>query len=169
MLIAIVSDIHDNLTNLEKFLNWCRDQKVAKIIFCGDTTTIDTMARLDAATKSGFPDEIFVARGNIELYEESELAPYKNLNYCGEIGIIELGGLNIGLCHEPEKIERLMEITPTDLDFIFYGHTHKPWLEKRGATTVANPGNLANVFHQPTFAVLNTGNKKLELKILADL
>jgi hypothetical protein len=165
MLIAIISDIHDNLVNLKKFLTWSRDQGIEKIIFCGDTTTGDTAAYL----AGNFPGEIFVARGNIELYEEKELKPFKNVSYGGEIGIIELDGLNIAFCHEPEKIEQALKIAPRNPDFIFYGHTHKPWLDKRGSTIVANPGNLANIFHQPTFAVLDTATRKLDLKILADL
>ena len=165
MLIAILADIHDNLPNLDKFLSWCRNNKIETIIFCGDTTTIETAAHLAA----GFPGEIFMTRGNIEFYKEAELDKYKNIHYVGEIGIIELGGLTLGICHEPEKIDRLLEIAPIDPDFIFYGHTHKPWTEKRGATTVANPGNLANEFYQPTFAVLETTTKKLDLKILADV
>lgn len=165
MLIAILSDIHDNLPNLDKFLSWCRDNKIAKIIFCGDTTTIETASHLAA----GFNGQIYMTLGNIEFYDERELEKCKNINYVGEIGIIEIDNLTIGICHEPEKIERLLEIAPVDPDFIFYGHTHKPWTEKRGSTTVANPGNLANQFYQPTFAVLDTTIKKLDLKILADV
>lgn len=165
MLIAIISDIHDNLVNLEKCLNWCREKRIAKLIFCGDTTNIHTMTYLAA----NFSGEIFVVRGNIELYEEAELKNLKNINYLGEIGLIELDKLKIAICHEPEKINRALEIAPDNLNFIFYGHTHKPWLEKRGQTAIVNPGNIANIFHAPTFAILDTATKKLELKILADL
>jgi hypothetical protein len=165
MLISILSDIHDNLANLEKCLTWSKNNKIEKVIFCGDTTTIETAAYLAA----NFSGEIFVVRGNIEIYDETELAGYKNINYCGEIGLAEIGGLNIGFCHEPEKITKILALAPAAPDFIFYGHTHKPWLEKRGTTNVVNPGNVASVWHQATFATLDTANKKLELKIIADI
>ena len=165
MFIAIISDIHDNLANLDKCLSWCRNHKIEKILCCGDMTTGETAAWLAA----NFNGEIFVIRGNIELYRENDLDKCKNIRYCGELGIIELGGLHIGLCHEPEKISELSEIAPQDLNFIFYGHTHKPWLSKHGSAIVVNPGNIAGTFHQATFATLDTATEKLELKLVADL
>lgn len=165
MLIVIISDIHDNLMNLEKCLKWSLRHQAKKIICCGDVTNSETVNFL----ATNFPGEIFLTAGNLELYNEDELAKYKNINYCGEIGIIEIDGLNIGLCHEPEKIDRLLESSPSDLNFIFCGHTHKPWLEKRGSGTAVNPGNLAGVWHQATFATLETDTKKLALKIVGEL
>jgi hypothetical protein len=164
MLIAIISDIHDNLINLANALTWCRNQNITKIIFCGDTTTLETIKNL-----AQFPGEIFMVRGNIELYEKSELAEFKNLKYYGATGSLNLNNLHIGLCHEPYKIERLIKSTETKLDYIFYGHTHKPWLEQRGVTAIINPGNIAGVWYQATFATLNTVTRKIELKILGRL
>lgn len=165
MLIAIISDIHDNIANLNKCLNWCRDNGVEQIITCGDMTNLDTMRYLSA----GFSGDIFLVAGNMELYNESDLSEFKNIKYSGEIGLRDIGGLTIGFCHEPQKTKRVMELALSAPNFIFYGHTHKPWLEHEGETIIVNPGNLAGVFHQATFAVLNTANKKLDLKIVADL
>lgn len=165
MLLAVLSDIHDNLANLDKCLNWCHSNSVAKIIFCGDTTTLETLDYLAA----NFSGEIFMVRGNIELYDPAESPLPANVSYHGEYGRMEVDGLKIGLCHEPEEIKKVLALSPETPDFIFYGHTHTPWLKKQGNTTIANPGNLAGTFHQATFATLDTETKKLELKILADL
>lgn len=165
MLIAVISDIHDNLACLEKCLTWCRQNKVANIVCCGDITNIET---IDYLAKN-FLGEIFVVAGNAEIYEEKDVAKLANIHFGGDISINEIGGLNIGLCHQPEKIKKIEELTPINLDFIFYGHTHKPDLKKEGNTIIANPGTLAGVFSQATFAVLDTDKKNLELKILADL
>jgi len=165
MLIAIISDIHDNLANLEKCLTWCRQNNVDDIICCGDITTLESCKYLS----KNFSGEIYIVAGNAEIYEESQLNKLNNIHYCGEIGINEFAGLNIGFCHEPEKIEKLKELSPSDLDFIFYGHTHKPWLEKKGKTISANPGTVAGIFSQATFATLETTQKNLALKIIADL
>ena len=45
MLIAIISDIHDNIPNLKKVLDYCRENKVEKIICCGDLATLETTRR----------------------------------------------------------------------------------------------------------------------------
>lgn len=165
MLIAVISDIHDNLVNLKKCLNWCRQNSVVKLICCGDVTNLETIIYL----ARNFSGEIFLVRGNIEIYPETELASFKNINYGGEISFNKIDDLNIGLCHEPRKIERVKKMAPSVLDFIFYGHTHKPWIEKDGATIIANPGTLGGVFNPATFAIFDTTKKNLELKVLADL
>jgi putative phosphoesterase len=164
MLIAIISDIHDNLVNLNICLNWCKTNGVTKIIFCGDTTTLETIKNL-----ARFNGEIFIVRGNIELFEASELKKFPNLTYYGEIGILDLGGLRLGLVHEPKKILLLLKSADPQPDYIFYGHTHQPWLEQRQGLKIVNPGNLAGTFYQATFATLDTVSRKLELKILAQL
>lgn len=165
MLIAIISDIHDNIPNLEKCLNWCKEKHVEKLICCGDVTNLETVSNL----ANNFTGEIFIAEGNCRLYEESDLSLFKNITYCGEVGIKEEDGLKIGFCHEKRKIIKMLSISAEPLDFIFYGHSHKPWIEKKGVSTIANPGNLAGVWNPATFAVLDTTNKKLELKILSEL
>ncbi len=165
MLIAIISDIHDNIANLEKCLTWCRQNKITSLVCCGDITTLESMDYL----AQNFPGEIFVVTGNAEIYQEKEIGKLKNVNFYGEIGINEINGVKIGFCHEPEKIKKIQELSPYDLDFIFYGHTHKPWLEKKNNTLIVNPGTVAGVFTQATFAVLDSDAKNLTLKIIADL
>ncbi len=165
MLIAIISDIHDNLTNLKNCLDYLKDREVSKIICCGDITNLNTIKNL----AKNFLGEIFIVSGNADLYNEKDLSKFSNINYHGEIAITELAGLNIAYCHEPEKIKKAKELAPLTLDFIFYGHTHKPWIENDGKTIIANPGNLAGIFNSATFAILETDTKNLELKIVADL
>ncbi|MDP2944350.1 MAG: YfcE family phosphodiesterase [bacterium] len=167
MLIAIISDIHDNIANLKKCLDWCGQNEVEKIIQLGDITTLETINYL----AKNFFGEIFMVSGNLEIYRADELAEYKykNIRDSGEIGLKKIGGLTIGFCHEPKNIKKVLKLTPTTPDFIFYGHTHKPWLEHDGETIIANPGNVSGTFHQATFAVLDTATKKLDLKIIADL
>ncbi|MHB8903503.1 MAG: metallophosphoesterase family protein [Patescibacteria group bacterium] len=165
MILAIISDIHDNLANLEKCLNWCKKNKVAKIICPGDITNSETLNYLS----NNFKGEIFLVSGNAELYEESELKLYKNINYGGEFFIFKIENLNIGLCHRPEITNKIMASAKIKLDFIFHGHTHQPWLKNKGATIIVNPGNLAGEFNEATFAFLDTASRKLELKVLAEL
>lgn len=110
-----------------------------------------------------------MVRGNIELWEEEEIKTYKNILYYGEAGTKKIAGINLGFCHEPDEINKLIERSDPKPNFIFYGHTHKPGLEKRGLTVLVNPGNIAGVWYPATFAVLDTAKKKLDLKILTNL
>jgi putative phosphoesterase len=165
MLIAVISDIHDNLLNLEKCLAWCRAQKISKMICCGDVCDADTLKFL----AQNFPGKIFLVEGNGETFTESDLKGLENIDYRQEIGVEKISGLNLGFCHQSKAIDKVIESSSKALDFIFFGHSHKPWLERRDQIFLANPGNLSGTFYQATFATLDTKNKKLDLKILAHL
>jgi hypothetical protein len=163
MLVAIISDIHDNLVNLKKCLVWCRENNIEKIICCGDITNSETLEYLS----NSFSKEIILVRGNMEIYEEGEENNFSNFKYLGRYGVAEIEGKKIGACHEPFLIEKVSGLR--DCDFIFYGHTHKPFLEVRDKTQIVNPGTLGGVFQRATFAVWDTENRKLELKLLETL
>ncbi|MDD2354082.1 MAG: YfcE family phosphodiesterase [Patescibacteria group bacterium] len=162
MKIAIISDSHDNLDNLKICFSIIKKEKIKKIICCGDVCSLDTLKFIS----TNFLGEIFLVTGNAETYQEKDLKKIKNITYQGLLGYIKINNLNIGFCHKPTELKELQLKAKTKLDFIFYGHTHKPWLEKKLNTFLANPGNVAGIFYQPTFALLNTINKKLELKLI---
>lgn len=161
MKVAIISDIHDNLANLKKCLDWCSENKIERIICCGDVANNDTLKFLD----SNFKDKIFLVKGNADNFSDSDVIKYKNIEYIGKIGKIKIGDKNIGLCHEPFLIDKALELG--ECDIIFYGHTHKPFIEEKNGISLVNPGNLANVRFQPSFAFWDAQKGKLELKILS--
>jgi len=163
MKIGIIADIHDNLINLEKFLKWSKENKIDRIFCCGDVTNWETIKYLS----ENFSGEIHIIRGNMDIYYEEELEYYKNYENHGRYGSLELAGYKIGLCHEPDFFENVKEMC--ECEIVFYGHTHKPFIETRGKTQFVNPGTLGGVFQRGTFAVWDTENKKLELKMVDDL
>jgi len=166
MKIAIVSDSHDNLANLEKFLGYAEKEGVELVIHCGDVTNAETLEML----AKSFPGPIHFVYGNVannpeDLAEVAEKLP--NLHLYGHEGKIEVEGKVLGFCHKPEEAQGLSQ--KGNFDFIFYGHTHLPWVEKRGSTLLVNPGTLGGVFTEPTFTFLDIGSNKLELKRLQSL
>lgn len=159
MKFLVISDIHDNLVNLEKCINWGRGEKIANAICCGDMVNAETLKYLADNFKS-----IYLARGNMEIYDEAEIKKYDNINYLGRFGVFELDGKTAGLCHEPWFIKKVLEIKKCDV--VFYGHTHEPWVEEKDGRITANPGTLGGVFSKASFAVWDGASNKLELKIL---
>lgn len=164
MKIAIIADVHDNLPNLKKFINWANFNDIQIIICAGDLTNEETANYL--ADK--FNKNIYIVSGNQELYEPSVFHDHDNVHHLGKTGIFLLAGIKIGLCHEPHYVHELLEKRP-DLDFIFYGHTHKPWIEMHQDTKIINPGTLGGVFQKASFAIYDTDYKELKLKILENL
>ena len=163
MKVAIISDIHDNLVNLDKCLSWCRDNNIVNLICCGDVTNTETLGKI----ANGFAGTVFLVRGNMEIYEEGEEAAWKNINYLGRFGIAEIGGHQVGICHEPEFIGKIK--VKNACDIIFYGHTHKPWIEEKNGVKIINPGTLGGVFQKATFAVWDSEVAEPELKILEEM
>jgi hypothetical protein len=169
MKISIISDIHDNLVNLEKFLEWCRKNKVEKIICCGDITNGETLGILAGYKykKNANFKKIYLVRGNMEIYNEDELFAYDNIENGGRTAVWNIGGRVIGACHEPFLIKEVFaKSREGNIDIIFYGHTHKPWIEEKNNTKIVNPGTLGGIFTRATFAVYDTETGAPELKIL---
>jgi putative phosphoesterase len=162
MILAIISDIHDNQINLKKSLDFCLKNKITKLICCGDVGNFDTLKYLS----TNFVGEIFLIEGNADIYSLDEIKTLNNISYQGLIGYTTIDSINIGFCHKSIDLEKVKKNSKIKLNFIFYGHSHKPWLEKKDDIMIVNPGNVAGIFYQATFAVFNTQNKTLKLEII---
>jgi len=180
MKVAIISDTHDNLATLAKFLAYIRENPVQAVIHCGDIASGETLEYL----AEGFKGPIFACLGNMDYERSVETAAAKLSNRVElfkNFGQAEFDGLKIGFCHHREVA--LRHCGSQEFNFVFYGHTHKPWKEEivprssSGSSNpldgsdspncvLANPGNLAGMISKATFAVLDAQTKKLELKIV---
>lgn len=170
MKIAIISDTHDNIPNLEKFLSWAEKNKIEKIIHCGDIASPEVVELLIKK----FP--LHLVFGNMDENHREAISrmAHPNLTVYGDEGKmkIEAGkklikSAKAAFCHLPERARELAESGRYNL--VFYGHTHKPWLEDLDDCQIINPGTLGGVFSKATFAVYDTQENKLDLKILEQL
>jgi len=180
MKIAIFSDSHDNIPNLKTALDYVNKEKINILIHLGD---LAAPAMLSEVIEPNFNlsagKEIHMVFGNVGDPDMlTEMAKkYKNVKIHGERGEIEIENKKIAFCHFPEEAKKMAQ---TGLyDIVFYGHTHKPWLEtikqyskiakEQKDIRLVNPGTLAGLFNKATFAVYDTSTDKLELKILEKL
>jgi uncharacterized protein len=164
MKIAVISDSHDNLANIAKAADILKKEKIKTVLHCGD---ICSPASLSEILKT-FSGRIQIVFGNADS-DRSGLAEVGSKNpgrpeIQGESADIEISGKKIAFCHSPESARVLA--ARQKYDFVFYGHTHKPWEERIGRTELVNPGNLAGLFYRATLAVCDLKTGKLELKIL---
>lgn len=182
MKIAIMSDSHDNIPNMEKALKYINEQGINFIIHCGD---LAAPSMLTQVMIPNFKGQIHLVYGNVgdnDLLDEMT-KPYKNVKVHGERGEVEVEGKKtslasesrrVGFCHFPDEAKQMAQTG--QFDIVFYGHTHKPWEENYQPTTInsqpvriVNPGTLAGMFYKATFAIYDTSSDKLELKILEKL
>lgn len=158
-MLAIISDTHDNLVNLDKILSYCREHGIKHLAHAGDLTNAETLDYL----ANNFPGHIWLVSGNCNLFEDKLTDKYDNITFLGRRGgVFDYQGLKIGLCHEPRLIENLLNEHP-ELDFIFYGHTHKPWESQVDSTRLINPGNAAGTRYEATFAAYEPKTDDLRL------
>jgi putative phosphoesterase len=167
MNIAIISDIHDNLPNLQKVLDYCAKNSVEKLICCGDLATLETLDFLN----DNFAGEIFFAFGNMDAGHIADYpfkgAHYKHTEIFPDFGHVEIAQKKLAFVHFPEVARQLCE--SGKYDFVFHGHTHKPWTQVLGKCTLLNPGNVANQMYAPTFAVWNTSDNSFILVRINEL
>ena len=165
MLIAVISDSHDNIVNIDKMLGLAKKEKIKIILHCGDICAAGVLRYI----AQNFSGDIYFILGNIHSEAEKFIKyekKFPNLHFQKEEGLVKIPGLKhkIALIHHPKDAKAL--VTTDQYDFIFYGHTHKPWIEQIDQTILANPGTMAGMFTKATFATWDTATGKLELKIL---
>ncbi|MCL5795449.1 MAG: metallophosphatase family protein [Patescibacteria group bacterium] len=191
MKLAIFSDSHDNIPNIKKALKFIKDQGIEIIIHCGDLSAPSVMTEV---IKPNFNGKLYMVNGNVgdpDLLKEVA-KKYKDVKVYDVEGSVEIDGIKIGFTHFPDIAKKLAQ--SGKYDYVFYGHSHKPWMEKiskskiqmsnqiqssnfniqnelpnqpiNQSTILVNPGTLAGMFYKATFAILDTKTNKLELKIL---
>lgn len=161
MKVAIFSDLHDNLPNLNLFLSWVIKNQVGSLIFCGDLANNETLKYL----AENFTDKIYMVGGNADSFYLSDTKKFKNIIYAEDKLVFKIDNQKIIIAHKPNDLRRYLSEN-NSYNFAFYGHTHKPWIKQEDGVIVANPGTLKEVFGKSSFAILDSETGKLELKIL---
>ena len=166
MKIAIISDSHDNLANIEKLVDYLKKEKIKIILHCGDVCAPMILTEI----MKKFSGKMHLVFGNVDgdQFRMTQISSKNNqLKIWGEVGEIEINKKKIAFVHFPQFAEALAVSEKYDL--VFYGHTHKPGYKKIGKTELINPGNLAGLYYQASFAVYDFKNNKLKLIILSKL
>lgn len=164
MKIAIISDSHDNVSRIDQILEMLKKENINIIIHCGDVCAPGVMKYI--AEK--FEGKIYLSLGNVDgdhdMMEKIANEQFKNIDLFEKYGEIEIDNIKIAFTHFPEKAKELA--STGKYNFVFYGHTHKPWEEEINNCKLLNPGTLAGLFNKSTFAILDTETKKVKLQIL---
>lgn len=155
MLIAVISDTHDNLFRLERVIKEINSRNINLVFHCGDIglKTIEMLKNekfLVYATCGNGDDYDFLKKAiinsNIKLFEDA-----------GEAKIEEV---NIAITHYPD-LARLLA-SSKKYNIIFYGHTHKKKVEEIYNTKLVNPGDVEGRNDRPSFLIYNTTTMDIE-------
>jgi len=161
MLIAILSDIHDNIWNLEKVLPQLEEAEA--LLFCGDFCAPFTLKMM----ADGFSGPVHCVFGNNDgdAFLLSRIARRAdNVTLYPQMGELELGGKKIAFIHYPHIATGLA--ASGKYDAVFSGHTHEHKVEKMGFTLWADPGEVMGRFGQPSFGLYDTDSGEFTLRAI---
>lgn len=161
MKIAVFSDIHDNILNLEKFFTAIKSQNVTQLICLGDFINPGIVKRI---IDSGY--KTYAVWGNndgekvvITRFAEQSKGNFEISNNCE--GIFNIDGKKVYTNHYPE-------IAPTvaksgDFDAVFYGHNHEQYYQKlENGCILCNPGEISgHKTGKVTYAIWDTEAKEV--------
>ena len=166
MKFVIISDTHGNVTNFKKVIDWIQKENIQLILHCGDIGDPESLEN----SLEEFKGKFLGVFGNMDTNYKILIEDYNKISkvkIAEKILETKIENKNIAITHKPDDARRLAESEKFDL--VFYGHTHRPWEEKIGDCRMINPGELAGQIFKPTFAIYNTDQDFLELKILENL
>lgn len=158
MRIAILSDIHDNLWNLDAAMRRVRDCDL--LICCGDLCSpfvIDELAK--------FPRDVHVVFGNndADLYRiTAKAGKNPRIHLHGELFEAVLDGKRLAVNHF-DYIARPFAKSG-NYDLVCFGHNHEFEVSRAGSCLLINPGPIMGAKFStgqwqdttPTFVVYDT-------------
>lgn len=150
MRIAILSDSHDNIWNLEKALVDVGRQGCEALLHCGDLVAPFILAQMAQA----FDGPIHVVEGNNDgdgRLQQQVAAGFPQITLHGPYAELELGGRQVALIHYPEPARRIAQSGTFDL--VCYGHDHLKHWERIGNCLLVNPGELMGRYGSPSWGI----------------
>jgi len=157
MRIAVMSDIHDNIWQLEKAL--ARLEGVQQLMFCGDFCAPFTLKQI----AEGFPGPVHAVFGNNDgdRYLLMKIASgFSHVHLHGEFAELIADKMKIAVNHYPEIARPIAESGRYDV--VFYGHNHTHKIERIGSTDLINPGEIMGRFGRSTFVIYDTSSRQGE-------
>ena len=160
MKVAIFSDTHDNVENVKKLIEKLNEEEIGCAFHCGDIVspfTLKMFKKLKA--------KVYVVFGNNDGDKVNLLkSKPKNVEIFNLFGETEIENKKIAFTHY--DFFALALAFTKKYDYVFFGHTHKKTKMKIGKTLLINPGEILGYFSQPSYAILNLKNGKVEFKLL---
>jgi len=156
MIIGLISDTHDNISNILKAKEIFRQKKVELIIHAGDIIAPKTVEFFQGI-------KTWFVKGNCD--GDTENIDFKaekvGGKYLGDVGSFDIGEKEFCVYHGTDKEMLRKLIQSKKYDYIITGHTHDIMDFKEGKTRVINPG-AHYYMSQNSIAILDTEKDSVE-------
>jgi putative phosphoesterase len=163
MKVAVISDSHDHIWNLQKVLDEIKNN-VDEVVHCGDIVAPFSIKLLSTAKLS---THLFFGNNDGDISGLIEKAA-KNIKWVPirkEFGEIIFNNRKIAFCHYKKMADFLAK--SSKYDAVFYGHTHVPDNKKANSTLLLNPGAVCGIQNgkpaKATYAIYDTETNSAEI------
>lgn len=141
MEIGVLSDTHDNLSNITMVLETCRDRGIETLIHCGDLTSLEMVSHF-----KGF--RVIYTMGNMDTAAGTIHKRFKKMredNFVGAVFKGQINGVPIAVTHSHLDSELSNLISHQRYRWVFHGHTHQRRDEVIKGARIVNPGALGGL------------------------
>ncbi len=151
MKIAVMSDTHDHLENVEKAVALATERGADVLLHCGDICSPFVMDRL-----APFEGPVHVVFGNNDgdpLTISRIAERFSNITVHHHTGVIETEKGLVAFTHYPEHGKGLA--ATGSYAVVFSGHTHIRMAEEINGTPHINPGEIMGLLERPGFVIFD--------------
>jgi putative phosphoesterase len=158
MKIAVMSDSHDHLENVDKAVVLANEKGADMLLHCGDICSPFVMDRL-----APFKGPVYVVFGNNDgdHFTIGQIADrFSNITIHHHTGIIETEKGLVAFTHYPEHGKGLA--ATGNYAAVFSGHTHIRTREIVNDTPHINPGEIMGLLERPGFVIFDLESGEME-------
>jgi len=152
--IAIISDSHDNLTNLKKSVTYLNNIKIDFLFHCGDIVSpfsLRILNELNCDYRAVFGNN----DGEWLMLNEISNGRIFKPSY-----FFEIYGKKFIMFHEGDIVKYIDK----SIDYVLFGHSHKVLIDKKETQLIINPGSLAGYLtDKATFVILDTESNNIDI------
>ena len=161
MIVALMSDTHDNLSMIKKAVDVAVRERASYVLHAGDLVSPFTIPHLCRGNY-----EFVCVWGNNEGDRDfitKRLSEHGG-RVAGLFAELEVGGVKIALTHGHVEALVNLAIASGRYDYVVYGHTHRAEERRVGKTVVVNPGEVCGYLSgRATMALLDTEARRVTL------
>jgi len=159
MIIAVMSDSHDNIWNLRKALSIITEKDAGMIIHCGDFIAPFMLIELDRVS---LPVHGVFGNNDGDQYLLTKLSlnTLTNITLHSLMGQVDIDGFKIAFTHQGVVGEALA--AGGNFKMVCFGHSHVYMLKGINGTILLNPGEIMGKDGSPGFCFVDTTTQKIE-------
>lgn len=160
MKIGVVSDTHNNLTNVKRIVELFNAARVEQVVHTGDITqakTLDVFAELDAPLVGVF------GNNDVERDTLERTIRRHGFRFCEPPLKLVWAERELVVVHDPRDLDaQSKELTGGSV--ALHGHTHRHRIERNGDALIFNPGECAgHMTGQNAVGLLDLASLETEL------